>query len=183
MKEAFNNKSPSYPFKAVCVKSVTRGNVVSDIWNLRCDNFDERNDQKVQKWPFNVARNGNSEIKISMQRKKGRSVERNCKKALHKKYRNQKGVIKCEPQQSKPACRCQQYTDRWEFFRSQLVGKIAYYIGQGFSGRRRPAILDLWVPRFSPNIQVFRQHKFSPTLKQPKIVLKDFSIRVGTSIQ
>jgi len=91
---------------------VTRGNVVSDIWNLRCGNFDDRNDLKVQKWPFNTARNGNSEIKITMQRKKGRSVERNCKKALHKKYRNQKGVIKCEPQQSKPACRCQHFTNR-----------------------------------------------------------------------
>ena len=92
---------------------MTRGNLVSDIWNLRCDNFDERNNQKVQKWPFNAARNGNSEIKITLQRKKGRSGERNCKKVLHKKYRNQKGVIKCEPQQSKPACRCQQYTDRY----------------------------------------------------------------------
>jgi len=112
VKAAFNNKSPDFPFQAVCVKSVTRGNIVSDIWNLQCNNFDERNDLKVQKWPFNAARNGNSEIKITMQRKKGRSAERNCKKVLHKKYRNQKGVIKCEPEQSKPSCRCQQYTDR-----------------------------------------------------------------------
>lgn len=91
---------------------MTRGNTVTDIWNLRCSNFDERNNRKVQKWPFNIARNGNSEIKITVAKKKGRASEKNCKKILQKQYRNQKGVIKCEPEHLKPTCRCQQYTNR-----------------------------------------------------------------------